>query len=206
MKTLLINGSPNADGCTYTALQEVERILSEEGIACEIAQIGNGSVHCCTGCGKCAQTSRCVFTANAVNSLLDKMDAADSLVVGTPVYFASPNGALLSVLDRMFMAGKSFTYKPAAALASARRAGTTASLDAIFKYYSLAGMPIVSSNYYNVIHGHTPDETRQDLEGLQTMRILARRMAWLLKSIEAGKKAGLALPEPEKKIKTSYIR
>ena len=131
---------------------------------------------------------------------------ADGLIVGSPVYFASPTGAVLSLLDRIFMAGNKFYLKPAAAVASARRAGTTATIDVLNKYFNLAGMPIVSSNYYNVIHGHTPEETRQDEEGMQTMRTLGRNMAWMLKCMEAGREKGLVMPEKEPKIKTSYIR
>ena len=134
------------------------------------------------------------------------MREADGLVVGTPVYYASPNGALLSLLDRLFMSGGSFRLKPAAAIASARRAGTTASVDAINKYFSLSGMPIVSSNYFHVIHGNTADEVRQDAEGLQTMRTIGHNMAWLLKCIEAGKNAGVLEPVQEEKIKTNFIR
>ena len=207
MKVVLINGSPNEKGCTFTALEEVGSALAESGISTEIIHVGGGAISGCTGCGACTRNAnRCVLPDGKVNQALDSMDTASGLVVGTPVYFASPNGALLSFMDRLFMAGRAFTRKPAAAIASARRAGTTASLDAIHKYYSLAGMPIVSANYYNVIHGHTPDETRQDLEGMQTMRVLGRNMAWLLQSIQAGAAAGVQLPVAEAKIKTSYIR
>ena len=207
MKVLLLNGSPNEKGCTYTALTEVAHSLENEGIETEIIQVGKHCIKGCIGCGACANTiHRCIFDGGVVNEVLDKMESADGLVVGTPVYFASPNGSLMSLMDRVFMAGNNFYLKPAAAIASARRAGTTASIDALNKYFTLAGMPIVSSNYYHVIHGHTPEETKQDEEGMQTMRILGKNMGWLLKCMEAGKENGVVQPEKEKKIKTSYIR
>ena len=206
MKVLLINGSPHAAGCTYTALSEIARALNEDGVETEIFQLGTGAVHGCIGCGHCKSGNGCVFADDPVNEAAAKMREADGLVVGTPVYYASPNGALLSLLARLFMSGGSFRLKPAAAIASARRAGTTASVDAINKYFSLSGMPIVSSNYFHVIHGNTADEVRRDEEGLQTMRTIGHNMAWLLKCIEAGKHAGVAEPEQEEKIKTNFIR
>lgn len=207
MKVLLLNGSPNEKGCTYTALSEVARTLEEEGIEAEIMHIKKNCIMGCTGCGACSGNgNRCIFDGGIVNEVLDKMETADGLIVGSPVYFASPTGAVLSLLDRIFMAGNKFYLKPAVAVASARRAGTTATIDVLNKYFNLAGMPIVSSNYYNVIHGHTPEETRQDEEGMQTMRTLGRNMAWMLKCMEAGREKGLVMPEKEPKIKTSYIR
>ncbi len=207
MKVVVINGSPNEKGCTYTALNEMCVVLNSEGIGTEMIHIGKNSIKGCIGCQACSNNGhRCVFEGSEVNRVLDAMEEADGLVIGSPVFFASPNGALISLMDRIFMAGNKFSMKPAAAVASARRAGTTATLDVIYKYFSLAGMPIVTSNYYNVIHGHTPEETKQDLEGLQTMRVLGRNMAWMLKSFEMGRKMGILKPEAEKKIKTSYIR
>ena len=147
-----------------------------------------------------------MFDGSVVNTILDKMETADGLIVGTPVYFASPTGALTSLLDRIFMAGDQFALKPAAAIATARRAGMTPSIDVIQRYFNLAGMPIVSSNYYSVIFGRTPEELRQDQEGIQTLRILGKNMAWLLQCIEAGKAAGVLKPEAEKKIKMTFIR
>lgn len=206
MKVLLINGSPHRQGCTYTALREVEKSLSLEGIETEIFHIGNGEMRGCIGCGGCRKDSnRCVF-GGAVNEALDKLSESDGLVVGTPVYFASPNGSLISFLDRMFYADASMAYKPAAAIASARRAGTTVSLDVIYKYFMIHNMPVVSSQYWNMVHGNTPEEVVKDLEGMQIMRTLGFNMAWLLKSLEAGKKAGIRIPEPEVKVQTNFIR
>lgn len=203
----MINGSPNKNGCTYTALTEVAGILREEGIDSEILHIGTGGIKGCTGCGACSKNgNRCVYESSIVNVALEKMEESDALIVGSPVYFASPNGSLISLLDRIFMAGNKFAYKPAASVASARRGGTTTTLEVIDKYFLMARMPVVPGNYYNIVHGHTAEEVKQDLEGMQTMRMLGRNMAWILKSIEAGKEAGLPLPVQEAKIKTSYIR
>ena len=188
MKVLLINGSPHGAGCTYTALEEVARALHEDGVETELIQIGTGAVHGCIGCGHCKSAGCCVFTDDQVNEA------------------ASPNGSILAFLDRLFMSGGGFRLKPAAAIASARRAGTTATVDAINKYFSLSGMPIVSSNYFHVIHGNTPEEAKQDEEGMQTMRTIGHNMAWLLKCIEAGRGAGVAEPVAEGKIKTNFIR
>ncbi|WP_333685414.1 flavodoxin family protein [Enterocloster lavalensis] len=206
MKVLLINGSPHGVGCTYTALEEVARALHEDGVETELIQIGNGAVHGCIGCGHCKSAGCCVFTDDQVNEAAAKLREADGLVVGSPVYYASPNGSILAFLDRLFMSGGGFRLKPAAAIASARRAGTTATVDAINKYFSLSGMPIVSSNYFHVIHGNTPEEAKQDEEGMQTMRTIGHNMAWLLKCIEAGRGAGVAEPVAEGKIKTNFIR
>lgn len=207
MKVLLINGSPKKEGCTYTALCEVADALEKEGIETEIFQIGSQPVRGCIGCGGCAKNgARCVFDDDAVNRALELAEGADAYVIGSPVYFASPNGALVALLDRMFYAGKCFAYKPAAAIVSARRAGTTASIDELNKYFSIRNMPIVSSKYWTMVHGNTPEEVRQDLEGMQNMRVLGRNMAWLLKCLEAGKKQGIAIPEAETPIKTNYIR
>lgn len=206
MKVLLINGSPHEHGCTYTALSEVGSALLNDGIDTTIFHIGKGEEGC-IGCGGCAMSNhRCVF-GGKVNEALGLMERADGLIIGSPVYFASPNGSLLSFLDRMFFAGSSYmTNKPAAAVVSARRGGTTASLDVLNKYFTIRNMPIVSSQYWNMVHGNTPEEVKQDLEGLQTMRTLGHNMTWLLKSIEAGKQAGLLPPEREQPVKTSFIR
>ena len=205
MKVLLINGSPNREGCTFTALSEAAAQLNKNGIETEFLQIGTGAVRGCIGCGKCSQTQRCVFD-DQVNEALDKMEKADGLIVGSPVYYASANGSVISFLDRMFYAGNCFAFKPAAAVASARRAGTTATLDELNKYFTIAQMPVVSSQYWNMVHGMSPEDVKQDLEGLQTMRALADNMAWLLKSIEAGKKAGIRPPQPEPRAYTNFIR
>lgn len=205
MKVLMINGSPNEKGCTYRALKEIADTLEKEGIASEIIHAGKKPIGGCLGCGGCAKqgNGRCIFDGDPVNFALEKMETSDALIVGSPVYFMSPNGALISMLDRMFMCGKQFAYKPAACVTSGRRAGTTSVLDAINKYFLMTNMPIVSANYGNMVHGHEPEEVEKDLEGLQTMRTLGRNMAWLLKSIH---NAALPVPEAETKIKTSYIR
>lgn len=206
MKVLLLNGSPHEEGCTYRALCEVANTLEEEGVGTEIVHIGKQAVHGCIACGKCAATGRCVFKGDPVNAVLEKMEHADGLVVGSPVYYASANGSLYSFLDRLFYAGGCFAYKPAAAVASARRAGTTATLDTLNKYFTISQMPVVSSQYWNMVHGNSPEEVEQDLEGLQIMRTLGRNMAWLLKCIEAGKSAGVAAPKQEEKARTNFIR
>ena len=206
MKVLMINGSCNKNGCTYTALKEIESILNSENIETEIIQIGNSPIKDCIGCGGCRKNGgNCIFKDDIVNEIIEKAKTADGFIFGTPVYYAHPSGRILSLLDRVFFAGKSnFEYKPAAAIASARRAGTTASIDVINKYFTINNMPVVSSNYWNMVHGNTPDEVRQDLEGMQIMRILAHNMTWLLKCIEAGKKEGIT-PKKEEKIWTSFI-
>lgn len=206
MKVILLNGSPHEKGCTNRALLEVEKSLAEEGIETELIHIGNQAVHGCIGCGKCAQTGRCIFKEDPVNLVLDKMEHADGLIVGSPVYYASANGSLYSFLDRLFYAGSCFAFKPAAAVASARRAGTTACLDTLNKYFTFSQMPVVSSRYWNMVHGNTPEEVEKDMEGLQIMRTLGKNMAWLLKCIKAGKAAGISLPQQEDKIKTNFIR
>lgn len=207
MKVLLINGSPKENGCTYTALREIEKTLQQEGLETEIAQIGSGPARGCLGCRGCAETGRCVFSDDPVNELIEKMEQADGLIIGSPVYYASANGALVSILDRMFYAaGGRFAHKPGAAIASARRAGTTATVDELNKYFTISQMPIVSSTYWNMVHGTCPEDVRQDLEGLQVMRNLARNMAWMLRCIEAGKKAGIAPPEVEREARTNFIR
>ncbi|MCI6551978.1 MAG: flavodoxin family protein [Lachnospiraceae bacterium] len=206
MKVLLINGSPNEKGCTYTALGEVAGELEKEGIDTEIFWTGKAPVRGCIGCKGCVGRGRCVFDDDGVNQILAKAEEADGYVIGSPVYFASPNGGLLALLDRIFYAGKCFAYKPAAAVVSARRAGTTASLDGLCKYFSIRNMPIVSSRYWTMVHGNTPEEVRQDLEGMQTMRVLGRNMAWLLKCLEAGRRFGISVPEEETPVRTNFIR
>ncbi len=206
MKVLLINGSPNAKGCTYTALSEVEKVLQENGIETEIAQIGNQPIRGCIGCGGCFGKGKCVFNDDITNTMIEKMEQADGLVIGSPVYFASPNGNLISMLDRFFYAGGCFAHKPAAAVVSARRGGTTPSLDDLNKYFGIRQMPIVASTYWNMVHGSKPEDVKQDEEGLQTMRNLGRNMAWLLKCIESGRKNGISAPEAENHVRTNFIR
>ena len=207
MKVLLFNGSPRANGCTFTALCEIANVLNSQGVETEILQIGNKPVQDCIGCNGCANTGKCVFTSDQINEWIQKAKSADGFVFGTPVYYAHPTGRILSVMDRLFYAGgKQFEHKPAAVIASARRAGTTATLDTISKHLSDAQMPIVTSTYWNMVHGNTPEQTKQDLEGMQTMRNLAANMAWLLKCIEAGKQSGIEAPEAEKSNWTNFIR
>ena len=206
MKALLINGSPNEKGCTYTALSEVAATLEENGVETKIVSIGKQPIRGCIGCGGCAGKNRCVFNEDPVNALIEEMETADALVIGSPVYFASPNGNLTSLLDRFFYAGGCFAHKPAAAVASARRAGTTVTLDDLNKYFQIRQMPVVSSTYWNMVHGNRPEEVQKDEEGLQTMQNLGRNMAWLLKCIEKGRKDGLEPPVNEHTYKTNFIR
>jgi multimeric flavodoxin WrbA len=209
MKVLLINGSPKAKGCTYTALCEVAKELEKEKIQTEIFHVGNKPIRGCIDCRKCvtAQNGRCSFDDDPVNEALGKAQFADGFVFGTPVHYAAASGLITSFLDRFFFAGsKDFAYKPGAAVVSCRRGGATTAFDQLNKYFTIAGMPIVSSQYWNMVHGNTPEEVRQDLEGMQTMRTLGRNMAWLLKTIQAGKEAGIPLPVQEPKIRTNFIR
>lgn len=212
MKVLMLNGSAKPNGCTNTALEEVGRILKDEGIEYEIVQIGAKPVRDCIGCGKCREIGKCVFDDDEVNNFVNKAKECDGFVFGTPVYFAHPSGRILSFLDRAFYSasqgGKypAFAYKPSAVVASARRGGTTASLDALAKYFTISQMPVVASTYWNMVHGNTPDEVKQDSEGLQTMRNIAHNMAWLLKSIEAGKNNSVPSPKSEFGQKTNFIR
>ena len=206
MKVLLLNGSSHRNGCTYTALDEVARALKNENIETEIYQLGNPEIRDCSGCQACRKIGKCVYD-DIVNDFVEKAKLADGFIFGTPVYYAHPSGRILSFLDRAFYSGSSaFAYKPAAAIASARRSGTTASFDVLNKYFTICNMPVVSSTYWNNIHGNIMEEARQDEEGLQTMRTLGRNMAWLLKCIEAGRKTGIVHPIPEEKIKTNFIR
>ena len=210
MKVLLINGSANKNGCTNRALTEVAKTLAEEGIESEIFQIGANPIRDCIGCMQCAKTLKnntCVFGDDIVNSLIEKAKDCDGFVFGTPVYYAHPSGRILSLLDRVFYAGsRVFKHKPAFAVASARRAGTTASLDVLNKYFTIAQMPIASSSYWNLVHGNAPEHVEQDLEGLQTMRNGARNLAWLIKCIELGKQHGIDAPKNESGTRTNFIR
>ncbi len=207
MKVLLFNGSPNPGGCTFTALSEVAAALNREGIETEIIQTGNKALRDCIGCGGCGKTGHCVFRDDDLNRWIDMAAEADGFVFGSPVYYAHPSGRILSLMDRMFYAGGgNFAYKPAAAVTSARRGGTTASLDAIQKHFTINQMPVVSSTYWNMVHGNSPEEVLQDKEGLQTMRNLGRNMAWLLKCIQAGRESGVEAPVAERGNRTNFIR
>ena len=206
MKVLLLNGSAHRNGCTFTALDEVSRALKSEGIDTEIYQLGNPELRDCSGCQACRQIGKCVYE-DTVNEFVDKARVSDGFVFGTPVYYAHPSGRILSFLDRAFYSGgTAFAYKPAAAVVSARRSGTTASFDVLNKYFTICNMPVVSSQYWNNIHGNVMEEARHDDEGLQTMRTLGRNMAWMLKCIDSGRKMGITIPQAEEKIKTNFIR
>ncbi len=210
MKVLLVNGSPHQKGCTYTALTEVAKTLSEEGIDTEIFWIGKKPLTGCTACKNCAKTGLCAFNGR-VNDFLDTAKDADGFIFGSPVHYAAAGGAITSFMDCVFYADllgrrQSFYLKPAAAVVSARRAGTTATLDQLNKYFTISEMPIISSRYWNMVHGAKPEDVKKDLEGLQTMRVLARNMAWFLKCKEAGMKAGIQLPVKEESIYTNFIQ
>ena len=187
MKVLLVNGSPKAKGCTYTALQEAAAALEKQGIETEIFQVGNQPVAGCIGCGACRKEGEC-FRKDVVNEFVKKAGEADGFIFGSPIHYASASGALTSFMDRAFFSGGSkMAGKPAAAVVSCRRGGATAGFDQINKYFTINHMPVVSSQYWNMVHGNTPEEVKQDEEGLQTMRTLGNNMAWLIKCIEAGK-------------------
>lgn len=211
MKVLLVNGSPHKNGCTYTALSEVAKVLNEEGIESEIYWIGNKPIGGCIGCFACAKKKRCVFD-DIVNDFTAKAVEYDGFIFGSPVYYSGMNGNLMSFMDRVFFSASGqephpFRFKPAAAVVSARRAGTTSALDQMNKYFLHQQMPVVSSRYWNMVHGNTPDEVMRDEEGLQILRVLGRNMAWLLKLMEAGEKAGVPLPkQEEQRIATNFIR
>ena len=206
MKVILVNGSPKEKGCTYTALKEIEKQLNKNDIETEIFWIGNKPVSGCLGCGGCLKTGKCVID-DKVNEFLGKVKETDGFVFGSPVHFAASSGMLSSFMDRVFYGrGKLFANKVASAVVSCRRGGATAAVDEINKYFLMTNMPIVSSQYWNMVHGNTPEEVLKDEEGMQTMRTLGNNMAWLLKCIKEGEKAGISLPENEDVIRTNFIR
>lgn len=206
MKVLMINGSPHEKGCVFTALSEVAGQLHKQGIDTQILHIGNQPIRGCTACYACIETGYCVFNDDPVNECIELLRNADGLVVGSPVYYAAPNGSVCSFLDRMFfMKASKYYYKPAAAVVNCRRGGASAAFDRLNKYFTISSMPVVPSQYWNATHGTTPDEVRQDLEGLQIMRRLGNNMAWLLRCIEAGKDI-IPLPEIEPRQNTNFIR
>lgn len=210
MKVLLVNGSPHEKGCTYTALTEVAETLNEEEIDTEIFWVGTKPLAGCIACRTCAKTGRCAFD-DRVNDFLDMAKDADGFIFGSPVHYAAASGAITSFMDRVFYADlnsgrQSFYLKPAAAVVSARRAGTTAALDQLNKYFTISEMPVIASRYWNMVHGAEPEDVEKDLEGLQIMRVLARNMAWFLRCKEAGMKAGVKFPKKEKNIRTNFIR
>lgn len=205
-KVLLINGSPNQAGCTYTALKEVADTLKDQQIDTEIYWIGKREIPGCINCQQCFKTGRCVFNTDGVNEIAARLDEFDGIIVGSPVYYGGPSGQLCAFLDRLFyprerrMAGK-----VPAAIVSCRRAGATTAFDRLNKYFTISNMILIGSQYWNQVHGFTPEDVRKDLEGLQTMRTLGLNMAWILKSIELGKKAGLQKPVYEEKVWTNFI-
>ena len=184
MKILLINGSPNENGCTYTALREAEKALNDQGAKTELLQIGRGPVRGCIACGGCRKAGRCVFDDDMANEIADRIAGADGVIIGTPVYFAGANGALCALLDRVFyFSGRRFAGKPGAAVVSCRRGGASSAFDRINKYFTISQMPIVSSVYWNSVHGFTPEDVKKDREGLQVMRYLAYNMVWLIRGV-----------------------
>ena len=210
MKVLLVNGSPHKEGCTYTALAEVGNALNQSGIDTDVFWIGKKTLSGCIACKSCIQNNRCVFD-DAVNDFLELAGDYDGFVFGTPVHWGGASGAMTSFLDRAFYAdlnggGNRFLLKPAAVVMSARRAGPTATWDQVNKYFGLMQMPIITSRYWNMVHGAKPEDVKQDAEGLQTLRVLGRNMAWFLKCKEAGEKAGIQLPEQEPMTFTNFIR
>lgn len=210
MKVLLVNGSPHNKGCTNAALNEAGHALEEEDISTEYFWIGNQPIAGCIGCGYCAQKGKCRYD-DQVNTFLDMAPKYDGFIFGAPVHFASAAASMIAFMDRGFFVDqcaklKCFAFKPGATIVSARRAGTTATLDELNKYLLYAQMPIATSRYWNMAHGQKPEQVQEDIEGMQIMRVLGRNMAWLLESIEAGKKAGIVIPLQEERINTNYIR
>ncbi len=211
MKVLLVNGSPHKSGCTNRALEEVAATLQKEGIETEMFWIGNKPIGGCIACKRCVQTGKCVFD-DVVNTCREKAYEADGFVFGTPVHYGAASGNMTAFMDRLFYSelggnqNKAFYLKPAAAVISARRAGTTAAFDQMNKYFTIQEMPVASSRYWNMVHGAVPEQVEEDLEGLYTVRVLGRNMAYLLKCQEAAKKAGVALPEWEPAIFTNFVR
>ncbi len=206
MKVLILNGSPRVDGNISVAVKEMVNIFEKEGIETEVIQVGNKDIRGCIACGKCAETGKCVFDDIVNNELAPKFEAADGLVVASPVYYASANGTLVACLDRLFYS-TSFdkSMKVGASVVCARRGGCSATFDELNKYFTISGMPVASSQYWNSIHGREKGEAQMDEEGKQTMRVLARNMSFLMKSIELGKKE-FGLPEKEEWMPTHFIR
>lgn len=204
MKVLLINGSPHKKGNTFFALSEVATTLEGLGIATEVVHIGTKAVQGCIACGKCMELGHCVFKDELYASILEKVKEADGLIVGSPVYYAGPNGSLCALLDRLFFsATKHLAHKPAASVVVCRRGGASAAFDRLNKYFTIVNMPVVPSQYWNIAHGREPGDVLQDLEGLQTMRTLGKNMVWLLNSIH---RDGCQYPEAEPAIRTNFIR
>jgi len=206
MRVLLVNGSPHPKGCTFTALNEVAGALEKNGIETEIFQLGLKPISGCRGCGTCHKTGKCIID-DIVNVFIEKVADYDGFVFGSPVHYAAASGAISSFMDRAFFAGGSkMRFKPGAVVVSCRRAGSTAALDELIKYLTISQMPVVSSQYWTMVHGASPDEVLQDKEGMQTLRVLGNNMAWLMQCLEAGKAAGISLPEQEERAWTNFIR
>lgn len=201
MKVLMLNGSPHENGCVFTALSEVAGELEKYGIQSEIFQLGKKPVMGCISCGACFKTGKCFYGDDGVNECVEKLREADAFIVGSPVYYAGPNGALCAFLDRLFY-GKSKNYagKPAACVVNCRRGGASAAFDRLNKYFTIANMPVIPSQYWNSTHGRTPEQVRRDFEGMQTMRTLAKNTAWMLQSL-----SGKPHPEYDKQIYTDFI-
>ena len=208
MKVLLVNGSPHEKGCTYTALSEAASQLNKNGIESEILWLGTEPLRSCLGCGGCCEKkNRCVFGGDVVEKAQMLMESCDGIIVGSPVHYAGASGQVTSFLGRLFYSSSALLQnKPAACVVSCRRGGASAAFEVMNKFFQMSNMPVVTSQYWNQVHGTTPEEVMKDLEGLQTMRTLADNMAWLLRSIEAGKASGITLPEREQKVRTNYIR
>ena len=207
MKVMFVNGSSHLRGTTMAAIEEMEKVFCAEGIETEVIQVGGKPIADCLQCNVCGKTGKCVYTDDGVNEFVEKAKQADGFVFGSPVHYAAASGAITSFLDRAFY-GKSavFAGKPGAAIVSCRRGGASAAFDQLNKYFTISNMPIVSSQYWNQVHGNTPEEVKRDEEGMQTMRTLGNNMAWLLSCIEAGKAAGITFPEREPALKTNFIR
>ena len=202
MKVVLINGSPHRKGNTFNALSEVAGALEKEGVQTEIIQLGIKAVQGCIACNKCAELGHCVFQDTLYNQVREALQEADGIVVGSPVYYAGPNGALCALLDRVFYScSELLAYKAGASVAVCRRGGASATFDRLNKYFTILNMPVVSSQYWNSVHGMRPGEATEDAEGLQTMRMLGRNMAWLLKGVKREER-----PEPELRVMTNFIR
>lgn len=207
MKVLLLNGSPHKNGTTFAALSEVASTLEAQGIEAEIFHVGNGPIYGCIGCGRCKEAGKCVYQDDIVNTIIEKAKEADGFIFGAPVHYAGPAGIMHTVLDRAFYAGSyAFAYKPGAAVVCCRRGGATASFDSLNKYFTIANMPVVPSQYWNMVHGANAEDAKKDAEGLQTMRTLARNMAWMLRCFAAGREAGITIPEREPAQRTNFIR
>lgn len=204
MKVLLLNGSPHVDGCTKRALREIKTILNEEGIDTEFIEVGKLNISGCTGCLACKKTGKCIDSE--INKINELFKEADGMVIGSPVYYSSPNGTLISFLDKLFYSSNfDKSMKVGASVVSCRRSGNTATFDVLNKYFSISSMPIASSTYWNNVHGFTKEDVERDLEGLQTMRNLARNMAFLIKSINLGKEK-LGMPLKETNNRTSFLK